>query len=367
MAKRDYYEILGINKNADEALIKKAYRGLAMKHHPDKNPGDCRAAEMMTEINEAYAVLSNRNKRRLYDTYGHAGLEGFTQEDIFRGVDFGSLFEELFGGGFGFGDGVFDSFFNRRGQGRARRPQRGADLRYDLTVTLEDVAFGQEKDINIPKVETCLSCNGTGAKKDSLKDCDACHGSGQLVREQRSGSTIFRQITTCSHCQGRGKMIVDPCSKCGGKGSMENDRKICISIPKGADTGYRIIIEGEGAPGENGNGDLHIILRVEKHPMFERYGDDIYVIKEIDFTQAALGCQLDDVPGLEGNLNLDIPEGTQNGAVLRIINQGIPHLDSYGKGDEYVVVKLLTPINLTEEEKDLLKRFEESRRRQAVK
>lgn len=367
MAKRDYYEILGIDKNADEAMIKKAYRGLAMKHHPDKNPGDYQAAERMKEINEAYAILSDRNKRGLYDTYGHAGLEGFTQEDIFRGVDFGSIFEELFGGGFGFGESIADSFFGRRREGRAKQSQRGADLRYDLTVTLEDVAFGKEMEITIPKVETCAACNGTGAKKDGLKECKTCRGSGQLVKEQRSGSTLFRQITTCSHCKGRGKVVIDPCGECGGKGSLESIRKICLSIPKGANTGHRIIIEGEGEPGVNGNGDLYVILSVEKHPVFERHGDDIYIVKEIGLTLAALGGELDDIPGLEGNVSLDIPQGTQNGAVLRIINKGIPHLNSYGRGDEYVIIKVLTPTDLSEEEKDLLRRFEESRRQHSIK
>ena len=366
MEKRDYYEILGINKDADEAAIKKAYRGLAMKYHPDKNPGDAQAAEKMKELNEAYAVLSDRNKRGLYDTYGHAGLEGYTQEDIFRGVDFGSLFEELFGGGLGFGEGIFDGFFGRRRDRRARQPQRGADLRYDLTVSLEDVAFGKEKKIEAPWLEPCLVCNGVGAKEEGLKECEACHGSGQLVTEQRSGTSLFRQITTCSRCGGRGKVVTHPCDECGGKGSVEKRKEIYLYIPKGADMGHRIRIEGEGETGIDGNGDLYVILNVEKHPIFERHGDDIYVVKEIGFTRAALGGELDDIPGLEGILTLDIPEGTQNGAVFRIIDKGIPHLNGYGRGDEYVIIKVLTPTNLTEEEKDLLRRFEESRRQYSI-
>lgn len=367
MTKRDYYDILGIGKSSDEAAIKKAYRGLAMQYHPDRNQGDAHAAEKMKEINEAYAVLSDRNKRGLYDTYGHAGLEGFTQEDIFRGVDFTNLFEELFGGGFGFGESLFDSFFGRQREGRARRAQRGADLRYDLTVSIEDVAFGSEKEIDIPRVETCFACRGTGAKQDGLKECEACRGSGQLVVEQRSGSTLFRQITTCGRCNGRGKLVTDPCDECGGKGSVESRKEIHVSIPKGADTGYRIRIQEEGEPGENGSGDLYVILIVEKHPVFERHGDDIYVVKEVDLPRAALGGELDDVPGLESDLSLDIPEGTQNGAVLRIMDKGIPHLDNYGRGDEYVIIKVVTPTDLTEDQKDLLRRFEESRRQHSSK
>jgi len=362
MAKRDYYDILGINKNSDEAAIKKAYRGLAMECHPDRNPDDIHAAEKMKEINEAYAVLSDRNKRGLYDTYGHAGLEGFTQEDIFRGVDFTSIFEGLFGGGLGCGGSVFENLFGRQRNYRAKQTQRGADLRYDLSVNLEDIAFGMEKEINIPKVETCSVCNGNGAKQDGLKECEACRGSGQLVSERRSGSTLFRQVTTCGRCNGRGCLVIQPCDECGGKGYIESRRELCVSIPKGADTGYRIRIEGEGGAGINGNGDLYIILRVEEHPVFERHGDDIYMVKEVDLTHAALGGELDDIPGLEGNLSLNIPEGTQNGAVFRIIDKGIPHLNNHGSGDEYVVIKLVTPTDLTEDEKKLLRKFQKSRR-----
>ena len=359
MAKKDYYDVLGIDKSADEAIIKRAYRSLAMKHHPDKNPGDTPAAEKMKEVNEAYAVLSDKKKRRLYDTYGHAGLQGFTQEDIFRGVDFDSLFGELFGGGFG--GSIFDSFFGRREAGRARQPRRGADLRYDLNVTLEDVVFGKEEKIAIPRVEACFACNGEGANRDGLKECDACHGSGQLVTEQRSGFTVFRQITTCGRCRGRGKVIIHPCDECGGKGTLERGGEVHVYIPKGADTGYRIRVDGEGELGMDGAGDLYVILNVERHPIFERHGDDIYLVREIDFPQAALGGELDDIPGLEGDLKFDIPEGTQNGAVFRIIDKGVPHLNDHGRGDEYVIVKVVIPTNLTKEEKDLLRKFAKSR------
>jgi molecular chaperone DnaJ len=363
MAKRDYYEVLDIDKSADDAALKKAYRNMAMKYHPDRNPGDAEAAERMKEINEAYAVLSDREKRSLYDRYGHAGLEGYTQEDIFRGVDFGSILEGLFGGGFGFGGSIFDSLFGGRRSGRSRRARRGADLRYDLSVTLEDVVFGKEEKLEIPRAETCRACNGVGAKEGGLKECEACCGSGQLVTEHRSGYSVIRQITTCAECRGRGRMIVDSCDECQGKGLIEDTREITVEIPKGASSGHSIRITGEGEPGPDGadSGDLYVVLDVEKHPVFERHGDDIYVLKEIELPEAALGGQVDGIPGLEGSLMLDIPEETQSGAVLRIVNKGIPHLNNSGRGDQYVVVKVVTPTGLSREEKELLEKFRDLR------
>ena len=358
MAKRDYYEVLGVSKGADEATLKKAYRGLAMQYHPDKNPDNAEAAGKMKEINEAYAVLSDRGKRRLYDTYGHAGLQGFTQEDIFRGVDFGSIFGDLFGGG------IFDSFFGRRGRpSRRTRARKGADLRYDLTVTLEDVVFGKDEEIEIPIVETCSACDGSGAKSGGIQECEACHGTGQSVTEQRSGYSVFRQITTCPKCRGRGRAITDPCEDCGGKGSISRSQHISVHIPKGADAGYAVRVEGEGEPGTDGapNGDLYVVIGVEEHPVFERHGDDVYAVWEVDLVKAALGGKLNGIPGLEGDVQLDIPEGTQNGAVFRIVDKGISHLNNYGKGDQYVVMKVVTPTDLTEEEKGLLREVKELR------
>jgi len=359
--KRDYYEVLDIGRDADAAAIKKAYRQLAMKYHPDKNPGDAQAVETMKEINEAYAVLSDGEKRRLYDTYGHAGLQGFTQEDIFRGVDFGSLFEGFFGGGFG--GGIFDNFFGRRGGRRTAQPRRGADLRYDLEVTLEDVAFGVEKTLDLSRLERCPACGGAGAKSGGAEECDVCHGTGQRVVEQRSAYSVVRQISACSNCGGKGKIVTQPCDECEGKGVVQRSKEIPVHIPQGADTGYRIRVEGEGEPGAEGTlpGDLYVILQVREHPLFERHGDDVYVMREISFPQAALGGEVDDIPGLEENLKLEIPEGAQTGAVFRILNQGIPHLDHPGRGDEYVVVKVVTPANLTEQQKELLRQFERSR------
>jgi molecular chaperone DnaJ len=368
MAKRDYYEVLGVGRDADEAALRKAYRSLAMKYHPDRNPGDAEAVDKMKEINEAYAILCDREKRRLYDTYGHAGLQGLTQEDIFRGVDFGSILEGLFGGDLGFGGSIFDSLFGgRRRPGGTRQTRRGADWRYDLTVTLEDVVFGTERKIEIPRAETCSACQGTGAKEGGLKQCETCRGSGQLVSEQRSGYAVIRQVAACGKCRGRGKIIVDRCPECKGKGAIEKIKEITVQVPKGAATGHSIRIIGEGEPGADGaeSGDLYVVLDVEKHPIFERHGDDIYVIKEIEFPQAALGEELDDVPGLEGDLKVHVPAGAQSGAVLRIANKGIPHLSNHGRGDEYVVLKVVTPTGLSKEEKELLKKFQELRKQRS--
>ncbi len=360
--KRDYYDILGIDRNADEAAIKKAYRNLAMKYHPDRNPGDAQAVERMKEINEAYAVLSDARKRQLYDAYGHAGLEGYTKEDIFRGVDFSSLFRE-FGlrDFFSFGDSFFDSFFGG-GTTSRRGPRRGADLRYDLTVTLEEVASGTEKTIEVPKVEPCPACGGSRAEPGGLVQCESCGGTGQIVREQRSGYSLFRQIMVCGKCHGKGKVVKQPCRKCGGKGIIKKSKEIVVRIPAGADTGYKIRIEGEGEKGDDLPGDLYVVLNVDKHPVFERHSDDIYLEKEIAFTTAALGGEVE-VPGLRGELRLDIPEGTQTGTMFRIENEGIPHLDGYGRGDEYVIVKVVTPTKLSRKEKELLREFERLRQK----
>jgi len=364
MEKRDYYEVLGIDRNADVAAIKRAYRQLAMQYHPDRNPGDTQAIERMKEINEAYAVLSDANKRRLYDTYGHAGLEGYTRDDLFRGVDFSSLFRE-FGlrDFFGFGDNIFDSFFGRRTTSR-RGPRKGADLRYDLTVTLEEVAFGTEKTIELPRVEQCTACNGTGAEPDGMVKCEDCDGTGQIVREQRSGYSVFRQISVCGRCRGKGQIVKVRCKECEGKGIIEKTKEIVVDIPAGADSGYSVRVGGEGEQGADLPGDLYIVLNVERHPVFERHGDDIYLQQEIAFTTAALGGEVP-VPGLNGDLKLDIPEGTQTGTALRIAGEGIPHLDGYGRGDEYIVVKVITPTNLNRRQKELLREFDKLRRKSA--
>ncbi len=368
MPKRDYYEILGIDRNADEATIKRAYRSLAMKYHPDRNPGDKHAIEKMKEINEAYAVLTDREKRRLYDTYGHAGLEGYTAADIYRGVDFGSLFREfgLTDLGFEFGDSIFNSIFGSRKTGRGHR--KGADLRYDLEVTLEEVARGVDKQIEVQHTRQCNLCLGSGASPRGLIACDRCKGTGQIVFERRSGYSIFRQITICPGCQGSGNIVTEKCSVCQGEGVIYENREIQVSVPKGADDGYVIRIRGEGEPGGNGAapGDLYVVLKLKKHPSFERRGDDLYTTKEISFIQAALGDRIE-VAGLYGPVWVDIPEGTQTDTVLRIPKQGLPSFEEEGKGDLFVRVRVVTPQNLSHKEKELLKEFDRLQKEKQAK
>ncbi len=351
MAKRDYYEVLGVDRSCDEVTLKKTYRNLAMQYHPDRNPGNGQAAEKMKEINEAYAVLCDPQKRQVYDTYGHAGLEGYSQEDIFGGVDFSSIFREFgLGDLFGFG-GIFGGRTGTRGASR-----RGADLRYDLTLTLEEAAFGTEKTVELPLVQKCPACRGTGAESGGLVTCDLCGGNGQIVREQRSGYSVFRQISTCPACRGAGRMVKKPCKQCKGKGTIETHEELKVTIPAGVDTGNMVKLPGKGEMGEDRPGDLYIVVNVAKHPVFERHGDDIYMQYDVMLTTAALGGEVR-VPGLKEELKLDIPEGTQTGAVLRILGEGIPHCNRSGRGDAYVVVKVATPTGLSRREKELLQEF----------
>lgn len=356
MIKRDYYEVLGIDRRADQAAVKKAYRNLAMKHHPDKNPGDSRSADIMKEINEAYAVLSDERKRGIYDNYGHAGLEGVSPEDIFGGIDFGGLLNDL-----GFGDGLFGGLFGRGTSGRRSHPRRGSNLRYDLEVSLEESAFGVEKVVKLSGQEACMVCRGTGAQRDGFDECARCRGTGQIVREQRSSYGVVRQINVCSQCHGRGKMVTKPCHECAGSGIIEKASEIKIRVPPGADTGYSIRVEGQGEMGEAGPGDLYVVLNVRRHPVFQRHKDDIYVQHEIGFPAAALGGRVE-VPGLDGPLKVDINEGTQTGAVYRVSGHGIPRLGGRGKGDAYVVVRVVTPTDLSHKEKQLLREFEQVRK-----
>ena len=364
MEKKDYYEVLGAAKDADDATIKKAYRTQAMKYHPDRNPNNAEAVERMKEVNEAYAVISDPEKRRLYDTYGHAGLQGLSSEDIFRGVDFGNLFEEVFGRGFGFAENLFDGIFSRsEGRQRSNRPQRGNDLWFDLEVTLEDVVSGVEKTISVSSWETCKECNGVGAKEGDYEECKMCRGSGQRVTERRTSMGISRQINACPQCRGRGRIIKKTCDKCHERGIVEIPKEVTVSVPKGIVSGSAIRLSGEGDLGNEGMrpGDLYVTIRVKDHPIFERHGDDVLVIKEISFPLAALGGELEEVPGLEGDLVVTVPEGTQTGAALRIASKGIPHLNNHGRGDEYVVIKVVTPTSLSKQEKELLKEFQQLR------
>ena len=363
MEKRDYYEILEVGRDAGENELKGAYRRLAMKYHPDKNPEDEQAADNMKEINEAYAILGDPEKRRRYDIYGHAGLEGLTMDDIFGGIEFSSLFRDSGMGSFSFGGDIFDSLFGR-GTTRTKEQRKAADLRYDLEVTLEEVAFGTEKTIEIPHVKQCNDCSGTGAKEGGISDCTRCNGTGQITTEQRAGYGVIRQISTCGNCRGKGRVITEPCEECKGKGTQRDIRKVSFTIPAGADDGYAIRIRGEGEWGGETviSGDLYVVLNIKKHPVFERRGDDIYTVCEISFTQAALGGSISGIYSLNGDIELDIPEGTQTGTTFEILGKGIAHIDGTGCGSEYVIVKVVTPVNLSHKEKKLLEKMEELRK-----
>ena len=355
MPKQDYYEVLGTNQGADAQSIKRAYRTMAMKFHPDRNPGDSEAAEKMKQVNEAYAVLSDEKNRSLYDSYGHSGLEGYTQEDIFRSVDFSVLFRE-----FGLGDlfgGVFGASVGRRSRSR-----RGPDLRYDLEVTLEEVARGVQKTAQISRTSRCPGCSGTGAEVGGRIECSTCRGTGQSVRQEIVDFGVVRQITTCATCRGTGAIITGPCKTCDGIGRIQETVEIKVDIPAGVDTGYAIKMAGEGEGGEGLPGDLYIVVNVLQHPVFERQGDDIFLRQEIDITTLALGGRVQ-VPSLNGDVDIDVPEGTQPGTVVKIPGGGLPRSDGYGTGDQYVVVKVVTPTGLSRREKELLERFQKLRRR----
>jgi len=358
---RDYYEILGISKDATETEIKKAYRKLAMKYHPDKNKEDD-AEGKFKEISEAYAVLSDEEKREQYDRFGHAGIDGrYSQEDIFRNADFGGFDDlgDILGSIFGRGGG-FGGFGGFGGQPR-NGPQRGSDLRYDLKITLEDAANGLDTTINVPRAEGCETCNGTGAKAGtSPKQCSACHGSGQMTRARDTPFGRFMSTSTCSACGGMGEIIDDPCPACKGTGKTKKVKKISVKIPKGADNGLRLKVRGEGEGGTRGGpaGDLYVVVHVEPHELFERGGDDILYELPITFSQAALG---DDVmvPTLHGKVKMSIKAGTQTHSILRLKGKGMPHLHGRGQGDQLVRVIVETPVNLSSEQKDLFKKFAE--------
>ncbi|NNE99432.1 MAG: molecular chaperone DnaJ [Pyrinomonadaceae bacterium] len=348
MSKRDYYEILGVEKNAGEREIKTAYRKLAVKFHPDKNPDDKEAEDRFKEAAEAYAVLSDTDKRARYDRFGHSGVggsqgfdPGFTNiEDIFDLFGFG----DMFGGG---------------GSGRSGRSsvQRGADLRYDYQITLEEAATGKDAKLEIPRLEKCLECEGKGAAKGtSPETCISCGGGGQTRYQQG----FFSVMRTCPNCSGRGQIIKDPCKGCSGAGRVENSKRLEVKIPAGVETGSRLRISGEGEAGANGgpSGDLYVVIHVAEHEMFERQGANLYTSAPISFTQAALGAEIK-VRTLDGEEELKIPAGTQTGTVFRVKSQGVPSLSGGGKGDLFVAVTLITPKTLTKEQRKLLEQLAE--------
>ncbi len=343
--KRDYYDVLGIDRNATEGKIKTAFRKLAFKYHPDRNRENG-AEEQFKEVNEAYEVLSDSEKRATYDRFGHNNNQGVFGQG-FEGFDFG-----------GFGD-IFDAFFGRgTGTASRRAPERGADLHRSITITLEEVAFGVEQEINILRTEHCPLCRGTGNRADSQpKECSTCNGSGQVRRVQQSIFGRFTNITTCPQCHGEGRIITDPCSQFRGTGKEKHQRSILVKIPAGVEDSSRIRLNDEGNAGTWGgpSGNLYLSLSIKEHELFTRDADDIFYMLPINFAQAALGTEVE-VPTLHGNIKLKIPAASQTGKVFRLKNKGIPHLHSRGQGDQLVKLRVITPESLTKKQRQL---FEE--------
>ena len=347
MEDKDYYKILGVSRNASEEEIKKSYRKIAMQYHPDRNPGNKDAEEKFKLAAEAYEVLRDSEKREIYDQYGIEGLKG-TGFTGFRG------FEDIFSA---FGD-VFEDFFGFGTTDKRRsRVRPGADLRYDLKISFYEAAFGKDTDIEIPKKVSCEICNGTGAKPGtSPTHCPNCRGTGQVIRSQG----FFTISTTCSQCQGEGKVIVHPCKECRGSGKTISNKKIHIKIPAGVDTGFKLRIRGEGEKGESGGppGDLYIFIYMETHDFFSRDGDEVLCQIPISFPQAALGVEIE-VPTLNGKKKLTIPKGIESGEILRIKGEGFPKIRGHGRGDQLVQAIIKTPKNLTKRQEEILKEFEE--------
>ena len=347
----DYYEVLGISGTASSDEIKKVYRKLAMKFHPDRNPGDKEAEEKFKQATEAYEVLSDSKKRQIYDTYGFEGLksrgyQGPDFEDVF------SSFGDIFGDIFGFGRGETQ----RSKQG----PMRGSDLRYDLSITFMEAVHGISKDIEIERPDTCWTCEGTGLRPGyKAETCSACNGRGQVVRAQG----FFRMSTTCPECRGEGEIIKDPCADCNGVGLVKSKKKVALKIPAGVDTGAKMRLHGTGEGGRKGGpaGDLYVIIHVAPHEFFLREGDLIYCQYPLNFDQAALGCSLE-VPTIHGEKNIKIPKGTQTGQRFTLKNEGVQHLRGNVRGDMIVEVTVVTPKKLTKKQKELLQEFGELER-----
>jgi molecular chaperone DnaJ len=359
LAKRDYYEVLGVDRNASQEEIKKAFRKLARKYHPDMNKEDPSAEEKFKEINEAYEVLSDPEKRRQYDQFGHAadgagagpggGMGGWDFGDF--GTSFDSIFDMFFGGGFG--------------AQRAARPgpERGADLRYDLEISLEEAAFGLERDIEVVRLEACPTCGGTGAKPGTSPiTCPVCGGRGQTAQVRTTAFGRFTSITTCPRCGGEGRVIDSPCSACQGRGRVRKRKKIRVKVPAGVDSGMRVRVAGEGEAGLRGGppGDLFVFITVRPHEVFQRDGNDIVCEIPISIWQAALGDEVE-VPALEGRATLRVPEGTQTGTAFRLRGKGIPDVRGGSRGDQYVRVRVVTPTRLTEKEKELIRELSKLR------
>jgi molecular chaperone DnaJ len=346
-ARRDFYEVLGVTREVSEEELKRAYRKLALKHHPDRNPGDKEAEEKFKEASAAYQVLSDAERRAQYDRYGHAAFDGGA-----AGFDFGAGFEDIF-------SGIFGEFFGgpRAGRGRSRA-RRGDDLRYNLDLAFEEAAFGVEKTISVPRMASCETCHGRGAKPGTTaKTCGTCKGSGQ-VRFQQG---FFSIAKTCGQCNGQGTVIAEPCLKCHGHGVVRRTQSLSVKIPAGVDTGSRLKLRGEGEAGAAGgpSGDLYVVVRVLEHPLFQREENDVICDMPVSFPHAALGADIE-VPTLEGKARLRVPPGTQSGTKFRMRGKGIVDLRGYGRGDHVVRIVVETPRKLTARQRELLEEFARS-------
>jgi len=348
---RDYYEILNVDRDADGETIKRAYRKLAMKYHPDRNPDDKEAEQRFKEASEAYEVLADPEKRKRYDQFGHAGLRGTTSHD-FSHMDVGdifSMFEDIFGGGMGGGMG------GRRGRGT--RARKGYDLETETSISLEEALSGVEREIEFTRQDSCETCDGTGAKPGSEPDtCVTCAGQGQVAQSGFGG--MFRMVTTCPACEGSGQLIKDKCGDCKGAGKQPRTRVVSVSIPPGVHDGQAVRVPGEGEPGSHGGprGDLHVVLRLEEHELFDREDDDLVLRMPLSFTQLALGAEVQ-VPTLDGEESLTIDPGTQHGHVFRMRSKGLPNLRSGRRGDLLVVTLVEVPKKLSDEQEQLLRDF----------
>ncbi len=347
--KRDYYDILGVSREVTAEELKKAYRRLALQYHPDKNPGNHEAEERFKEVSEAYQVLSDAEKRRVYDQFGHVGAEagfggGFRPGDFGAG-SFNDLFNDLFG----------DLFGQAAGGARRSRGRRGDDLRYNLELSFEQAAFGAEVTIQVPRQTECAACGGSGARAGTRPvTCPTCRGVGQV----RYTQGFFSINKTCPQCRGEGRIVEQPCPECRGGGLTRDTATLAVKIPAGVETGSRLKLTGEGERGLRGGpaGDLYVVISVKPHPIFERQADDVLCEVPISFVQAALGTEIE-VPTLDGKMSLKVPAGTQSGKVFRLKGKGIPHLSAYGRGDQHVVVKVETPTGLSAKQRKLLEEF----------
>jgi molecular chaperone DnaJ len=350
VTKRDYYEVLGVDRGADDQSIKGAYRKLALKFHPDRNPGDKAAEDKFKEAAEAYAILSDSQKRAAYDRFGHQGVQGAA-----GGFDPNSFsgFEDIIGDFFGFGDP-----FGGGGRTRRNRAQRGDDLRFDLEISSEDMMKGLSADVQVPRLETCGRCTGTGAEpNDGMTVCPICRGKGEVIFQQ----SFLSVRRTCSQCSGRGQIIRRPCTECKGAGHQRKERKLKVNIPAGVDTGTRLRLSGEGQPGANGgpSGDLYVFISVAEHPIFDRSESDLHCIVPVNIAQAALGTEVD-ILTFDGLQTVKVPDGTQHGTKIRLKNLGAPRLNGHGRGDLYVNVAVQVPSKLTREQRRLFEQLRET-------